>query len=266
MKIHYKPFVLAAALLASAPLASAQEVASHFFADWTGVTPGAATGSAAWGPLGTISYSIDFSNYPRANGVWDGTTTPYAYAGIAGNLDPYGLNATPELEWLGLYAGSIEPGNPSNAQVGYDLTFTFSDGQGGKVFPNTEPVFYVADVDQGNIRVTAKLNGVEVNASGWYLWTIQAEGPPGANGVGGTWNPLTQTMVGSGAQSSFYIYEFAPTSEFDEITFSYLSGSRGDQVFYAFGDTSLPAVPEPSGALLLGLAGTLTMLRRRRTA
>ncbi len=255
---------LAGFFLAHTPNAQAQS-----FADWTGLVDGSPTGTANWDGYGTVSYSIAY--FPNSNGVYLVGPQPTPHSPESnwwGDLDPWGMNATTGQPWLMLNSGSIDG---TTDGVGYDITFTFSDGLGGTVFPSNDPVFYLNDVDAGDFIITASLGGNSVDASGWYYGVVQSASAEWAAanptapypGSPSYWNAATSSLIGQGP-SSTWVHQFKPTSDFDSITFTYVNGSHGDNIFFAIGDVAANPIPEPSGALLIGLSGALALLRRKR--
>lgn len=242
------PALIAALAAASVPAVRAQTV----FADYSAMPDGAASYSAPWSTLGSIHHEVTW--FANSNGVTTGgVQTPTYLADIQSDLKLF----APALPGIGISTGRI---NPVNTDLGYNLTFTFHDLTGTAAdFPGSL-VFYVGDQDAGEIVVSASRGGQALDTSDWFLYSAQTAGS--GSGAAPVWDAASHKLVAGGASTNF-VNEFRPDEAFDTLTFTYQNGGRGDNISYSVGNVAV--VPEPGGALLLGVSGLLVLMCRRRS-
>lgn len=303
MKTTETPFLLAVTLLASASTLHAQQLTpsgNSVVGNWTGwgitsvaPTAGVPGSSSGWragaetvgsSSILGASFLLDTGVNPgyQINPAWQGsfgiTTTKQSgpdSSAAATSLLSYGYSwgAGPyETAMTSVVGNQVSVGSASFVGSGSGggagtVSYDFSTMSQGYLPAGT--LFYISDIDlgpdEGPLTITSNLSTAFldfVNQGDYSVGGSVALYPQVTfDGGTGTYS-VNDTSAVAGNNSSDYSI-FVTTENLTSLTVSsFISAAAGSHTFRLA--APLVPVPEPSGALLAGMAGGLALLRRRR--
>ncbi len=267
MKSYTTPIMLAAALLAFPPIINAQNFP--------------VTG-------------INSESYDLLGRAADGTSTPSSKVGTI--TDPltstsYNYNITASISNQTLGSTVVLGQHPDEGHVWttnaggpgtYDFTWTITFD--APISAKNFAALLVGDLGTGvwsedagywydhDVTLTSVISGGDATFADFgYGLTGSSGSPSGFTVINDTGNTFSATFGYAGveidSQQSFGIYGISEDKTFTSISTT-LSGIGSFDLVHGWGGVqyNTTLVPEPSGALLIGLAGSLALFRRRRRA
>jgi len=232
--------LLATSLTAAIAVSSVQAVGgTGEYGVWTSATSQSGTftlgtdGNGFLQPAATWTSTATNVTFPTGASTWLGPTTPFgAYFGSSQGRAYMNQN--------------LGPGSGPSV-----ITYTFAS-----VTPSNNWGFTLGDIDADRVKIEAEDSlGNPVPTGGWYESSFNycnvspkpSGCPAGTHTDAPTWDPATQTLTGSGSDTSGAAAWFMPTASIEKLTFTFtrITGLPVYQTWFAVDETPAPS-PTPS--------------------